>query len=706
VLELLDPLRARIHAGDNTHGFTERQRLLADLAPGIEKIPLEERYATVLATLLSGVSTPIEADDVILGRVVEGPLGSGSEWHPNLPGFSSYGHITPDYPTLLEKGLRRIAQEARETAERVGDQEARWFADSTSCCCEAVVSYAERYAQAALRVARSSGGPGRERLERAAVALQAAPAGPAPDFFSALQGIWVFHLVLSCYVGARDFAFGRIDQYLLPLYQRGLADGTLSRDLARAYLAHFLIKTKEITGTATDNHRPKPVPSFASNQYLVIGGRAADGHDESNALSSLFLEAACLAKVPQPGINVRLHRGTGRELKAAAAGALPTCQHQIQFWNDERTIPALQSLGVPCADASGYDLTACNRVSLPGALDWRSCDAFHNLAHWLLLALGAGQDPLTGQCAVEAIPGPAELLSLEDVLGAYAKVVRQVLARSVVERSAWMQGDPREFQLESVLLQDCVARGRGYASGGLSRRAQFHFFGGVATAANSLAAIHHLVFKQRRFELPRFLRIVADNFAGHEDLRQEILHRVPKFGNDEEDVDRLARRLCTIALDALAAAPNPHGHLLLPSIYSLYCHIAWGQALPATPDGRRRGEPVSENQSPTYGTDTAGITALLHSVARLPLERTPAGGLNVKLASAPDPQAVLQLTESFFELGGVHVGYTFVSAKDLLAAQLHPAEYRTLCVRVTGFSEYFLALAPEHQAAIIARTEY
>jgi len=328
------------------------------------------------------------------------------------------------------------------------------------------------------------------------------------------------------------------------------------------------------------------------------------------------------------------------------------------------------------------------------------------MAHWLLVALVGGKDPVSGEVTVTDLPQPSDMQSIDSILAAFAAVATQAIRAAVRERSEWMRGDETAFHFESVLLRDCVQRGRDLNHGGLMYRSQYHFFGGVATTANSLIAIRKLVFEQRRFALPEFLRIVADDFAGHEDLRQEIVNAFPKYGNGDAEADEIARAVCDIALDALAAAPNPDGHLLFPSIYSLYCHIGWGRQLPATPDGRLAGEPISENQSPTHGTDRLGTTALLRSVARLPLDRTPMGGLNVKLAFKPQPQTVLDLVASFFELGGIHVGFSFVDRETLLAAQVSPAEYRTLCVRITGFSEFFASLSPEGQQDVIARTEH
>lgn len=686
----LDALRERIFAGDNTHCFVERQQVLSELAPVLDTLPAATRHASILERLLERASTPIEPEDVLLGRMVEGPVPPGQDVVYGLPGFGSAGHLTPDWEALLHKGLRGLAADAAATAARLDDDESREFATNVTRCCAAVCAFAERYADAAEAQAATASPPRAVELRRAAACLRAFPAGPAPSFAAALQGLWLVHLVLSCFIGARDFAFGRLDQLLLPLYRQDLADGSLTEDEALALVAHFLMKTKEITGTTTDNFRPKPIPSFASNQYVVLGGRAPDGTDASNELSVLFLDAARLVRMPQPELNIRLHRDTSPDLKRAVERALPACHAQVQFWNDDLIIPQLQALGFTEAAAHGYALTACNRLNLPGAMDFRGGDAFHNMAQWLMTAL-------------DRTPAAD---SLDALLDAFAQIAAAALAASVVERAAWMRGGEHSFHFESALLNDCVARGRDMSRGGLRHPAQFHFLGGVATVTNSLLAIEHLVFRRRRFSLREYRDIVASGFAGHEALRQEVISALPKYGNDDTAADGLAARVCEIGLDALQAAPNPDGHLLLPAIYSLHVHVAWGQQMGATPDGRLPGEPISENQSPVHGTDRAGVTALLRSVARLPLQRTPTGGLNLKLAFRPDPAAALQLVESYFALGGIHLGFTVVDRATLLAAQASPAEFRSLCVRVTGFSEFFIALSPEAQADVIARTEH
>jgi len=205
-------------------------------------------------------------------------------------------------------------------------------------------------------------------LRQAADALDLCPAGPARDFFSALQSIWLIHFITSCYSGARDFAFGRMDQYLLPYYRAGLRDGSLSPELGRHYLAHFFLKTKEITGTVTDNYRNKPVPSCASNQYVTIGGLTPDGQSAVNELSFTILDAVQEANVPQPEINVRWAAHDSQEFKLAVAKSMVRNGHQIQLWNEDAILSTLARDYplIATTDAQDYSFTACNRINFPG----------------------------------------------------------------------------------------------------------------------------------------------------------------------------------------------------------------------------------------------------------------------------------------------------------------------------------------------------
>ena len=709
----LAALRERVLAADNRCCFIERETLLAEFDGMADQFPPERRYAHCLEFLLARVSTPIDEHEAILGRAVEGvPLSAGVPDEIRWKEFTNWnilgspGHMTLDYETLLAKGLHGIAADAQATAGRLGTPRAWLFAENAAHCAGALEAYARRYAAAARAAANAVGGdadpPGvakRAALLRAAAALDCVPHGPARDFCSALQSVWLVHMLMSCYIGGRDYGFGRMDQYLWPFYLRDVEAGRLDDATAVWLLAQFMARANIIAGTACAHYRTKPVPCQSSKQYIILGGATPGGRDQSNRLSLLFLEAARLVQLPEPILNVRWHPGIDAPLKSAAAAASIALQGQVQFMND-RLIPAsLVRKGIAPDDAYGYTANGCSRID---AGPTHSCNE-HYLCpvHWLHDALRAA-----AHCA-----------SFEDLFTAFehacrtqlgrivATCVREAEIEPVYERS-FTNDAGEHFHLESLLVRDCVARGLNTCQGG--PRYLFHtfWFAGIATITNSLMAVKHLVFDQGRFSLADLLAIVAANFEGHEPLRQEIIGAIPKYGNDLDQPDALAARVAAMLMDALEQTPAPPRHILYGSFYSLMNHQHIGRDFPATLDGRRAGEPLSENQSPTYGTDVRGITATLKSVARLPFDRACSGCLNLRLHRNLAPAKLVALIDAFFSMGGAILGVTFVDRATLEAALERPEEYRSLYVRMYGFSEYFTCLPRNEQLEIINRTEH
>lgn len=681
-------LKERIFAGDNAACYLEREQIL------VECDARELTPVAAFAELLGRVGTPVEDDDVFLGRVVE------ACWPVEMPGpqleyrsLNTNGHMTLDWATLLTRGLHGIAADAAETARRLDTADARQFAADAAGYAATVEAYARRYAAAARdRAARSADPLARARLLRAAAALETVPCQPATDLFSALQAIWLVHMLTSCYLGSRDFAFGRLDQYLWPYYTRDCAHGVEDDDSVRALLAHFLLKTNEITGTSTWNYQQKPIPCMATKQYLVLGGGDASGREASNRLSTLVLDAALCVRLPEPVLTVRLSATTPESFRNKVAEATIVLQSQLHFYNDDLILPALERQGVPAAEAADYSMIGCCRLDLGGRMDdgLMLSYHYHNTADWLLCALHDA----------------ASITSFDELLAQFAHVCTAKVHESVSAAAARLADHQADTacRFESLLLRDCVARGLNYRAGGVRYRPQGHLLGGIATVANSLLAIKRLVYEEQRYTLAQYLAIVDANFAGHEPLLHEVRTRLPKFGNDDPAVDGIAARVGDILLDAFDGCAVPADQVLLTGFYSLNAHHDWGRDLPATPDGRLPGEPVSENQSPTYGTDRHGVTALLSSVARLPLARTVMGGLNVTFSGDITPEKVAALLRTYFSLGGLHVGFTMLDRQTLLEAQQHPDRHRSLCVRLYGYSEYFVALSPEEQQEILTRT--
>ena len=699
--DVLERLRDRVFAGDEEACFIEREEVLADL--GNHTFPAcGERVCATFEAILGRISTPIDPDDVFVGRIVEGRprrpmrgIGGGGSSHPAnpfaIPGWMQ-GHMTLHHQALVDRGLAALAAEARATAAESGDGDQERFAGRLGRAVMAIGVFAGRYALAAH--AAASAHPtavGRNRLERAANALERVPLAPAANLFEALQSIWLVHLIFSAVVGGRDFAFGRLDQILYPLYNRDLAGG-MPRKEAVLLLAHFMQKTNEITGLGPAfGERRKPIPCMASKQYLVLAGGNECGQPAHQDLSHALLEAAKTARQPEPDLYVRWHPKADKRWRDAVADAAVRLQGQVQIVNEPVMLRALTDTGLPPEMAWQATFSGCCRVDLPGE---PAQERYHNAAGWLVEALGYDSSGV-GEAA-KAVNSMEQIL---DRLKAIATENMDSVHRELL--ALHRQGDV--FHVESLLLRDCPRRARDAFADPNRRRMCCHFFAGIATIADSLAALDHFVFGNGRMRLPEFLGILASDFAGHDDLVRKIA-RLPKFGNHDDVADRWAARAGRILVEALPREPSQWVHVC--GFFSLNAHVALGKAMVATPDGRRAGMPISENQSPGPGADRNGPTALLGSLARLPFDRTPAGGLNLRLTADTPPAAVRALIEGYFGQGGLHLGITAVDRAVLEDARLHPERHRDLLVRITGFSERFVTLPQALQDEIIARTTH
>ena len=419
-----------------------------------------------------------------------------------------------------------------------------------------------------------------------------------------------------------------------------------------------MIKFNEITGTATENYAIKPIPCHASKQYLTLG-------PDYSQFEILLVEAAKLVHLPQPTLNFRLRDDF--ELAGSAAEAL--------------------NLGLTPEIAENYTFTACNRVDLPGILSnmVSRIDCFDSTLAWF-------RDAVTSASSVDEVTERLFRIACcamkEDMLN---------------KRNNIYTGEP-VFQLESLFIGSCIQSCRDIRQGGADLLRWHHWmFSGIANMADGMAALKIL---NARMPYERIVRILESNFNGKEEMRQEILNRFPKYGNGLPEVDHWATELGNILIDAFEQAARETGFIAVPSFYSLTNHAIFGAVLGATPDGRKAGDPISENQSPVHGMDRNGPTDLLRSVASLPLERCICGGLNLKFGTRPDAAVLRALLKTFFKMNGLHLGFTFVDRATLEAARKNPVSCRTLLVRKTGFSEYFTALSQEEQQEIIDRTEH
>ncbi|MBN1400622.1 MAG: hypothetical protein JXA74_07280, partial [Anaerolineae bacterium] len=618
---------------------------------------------------------------------------------------------------LLAEGLAGIRRRAEAHLARLEGNDAatrskRDFLQGAAIACEAIAGYARRYADEAERLAREAPTPERreELLEIAAICRRV-PAGPAHTLHEALQAIWLVDLVLHAVVGARDFSPGRMDQYLYPYYRADLSAGRITPEGALELVQCFFLKCSEVIGLADQANARKRSLCQDSVQYVVLGGQTASGEDAVNPLSFLCLRAGYL-KLKQPTIKVRYHPGIDRDFWREACRLL-RAGGSVGIYNDLVEIPAFTSVGVALADARNYVHYGCCNANVPGK-EGSLLERWHSLPKLLELALNEGVDTLTDERSGAPTPPAETLRTFDDLIEALQAQMRHALE---AERAAYppLTDDDLarcSFTLESIFLEGCIEAGRDWRLGGTAYWHKSQHAVGIGTATDALAAIQTLVYDEGQLSLGALREVLRADFAGHEGLRQRALNRCPKFGNDDPRADAIAARLGELWCDeVLRCNAVPHSVRFWPEIYSYHNNRRLGRQTGATADGRLSGESLSENQSPVYGMDRKGVTACLNSMAKLPFERTPGGGTNLKLhpsavAGEEGLNALADLIETYFRQGGQHLQFNIVDAAMLRQAQAQPERYRDLSVRVTGYSAYFVTLAPEVQADLIRRTEH
>lgn len=419
--------------------------------------------------------------------------------------------------------------------------------------------------------------------------------------------------------------------------------------------------------------------------------------------------------LPQPNLSVRLSEKTSEDIMKKAIKVVSKGSGMPQFFNDKAVIASLEELGVSRDDAMDYAIVGCVELTTQGNnLGWSDAAMF-NLNKALELTLTGGKCLLTGEKIGLDVGNIAEYQSFEELEEAFRKMLdhymdRMVKACEEVEK-AHIALLPTPFL--SAVINDCMEKGVDVTAGG----AHYNFSGiqmiQVANLADSLAAIKQLVFDEKKISGLELLEALEHNFQGYEVLRTMLLNKVPKYGNDIEWVDQLGAKWAEYFKQKLSTYTNYRGGKYHTGMYTVSAHVPMGENIGASPDGRFAGTPLADGgMSPVYGRDTNGPTAVLKSVSRLDKTLTSNGGLlNMKFlpeffSTETGISKFAQFLRSFVDLEIPHIQFNVVNREDLIAAKQNPENYRSLTVRVAGYTAYFTELAGELQDEIIARTSY
>jgi trans-4-hydroxy-L-proline dehydratase len=579
---------------------------------------------------------------------------------------------------------------------------------------DAIMRFAARHAARALQLADLESDPTRRReLERIAEVCARVPAHPPRSFHEAIQAYWFVHLGVITELNTWDsFNPGHLDQHLYPFYARGLRDGTLTEESARELLACLWIKF---------NNQPAPpkvgVTAAESGTYtdfanINSGGLRSDGSDGVNDLSYVILDVIDEMRLLQPSSNIQLSAKTPDRFLLRACEIIRKGWGQPSLFNADTVVEELLRQGKSLADARAGGTSGCVETGAFGKEAY-ILTGYFNLPKILELALNDGVDPQTGIRLGPSTGTPADFETFEAVVAAFGRqLTHQVGVKTrganIIER-LYATAMPAPFL--SILIDDCIARGRDYNDGGARYNTTYIMPVGLGTLVDSLSAIRCHVFDRAEVTLGGLVEALRRDFAGAEPLRQRLWNRTPRYGNDDDGADDILRTVFDAVSDTIEGRPNTRGGEYQVNYLSTTCHVYFGSRVGATPDGRVAFEPLSEGISPVQGADRRGPTAVIRSAAKLDHARTGGTLLNQKfspdlLRTDADLAKLAQMVRAYFALGGHHIQFNVVTADTLRAAQAEPEKYRDLIVRVAGYSDYFCDLTRALQDEIISRTEH
>ena len=624
------------------------------------------------------------------------------------------GHLIVDYRGVIEKGIERRAQEAAERKKQTTDPKKIEFYEASEITIKGVIRYAERFGDLAESLSVQEQDTVRKaELKQIAEVCRRVPAKPARSFHEALQSFWFIQLLVQTESNGHSISTGRFDQYMYPLLKRNIESGHLTRDEAVALLEMLWIKFASII-KLRDEYYSVAFAGFPMFQNLTIGGQDSEGKDACNDLTEIILEVTGNARVTQPTVSFRWHKGTPEEFKLKVVDVISKGLGMPGVFNDEVIIPMMLDKGTDPQEANNYSILGCVEPIIEGKSDPRQNIGYVNLPKILEVTLNNGRDPRTGTLVGLKTGNPREFDSFEELWRAYEKQIEHAVELLVradrIAAGALAERKPTPFI--SSLLEGCLESGKNMQDGGGVYNSGGIMGVGVGIVADSLSMLRKHVFEEKTISMEEMLEAVSKNFEGHEEFRVRLQNDPDKYGNDIERVDFLARDIGRVFCNSIQSRMTTRDGPYHGALFSVSMYIPQGEVLGATPDGRKAGIMLSDGVSPTQNQDVHGPTAAMKSVARLDHELCYNGTLyNMKFTpdyfeNEASRKKFISLIEGYFELGGLHVQFNVVDKETLEDAKINPLQHRDLIVRVAGYSAYFIELDPFVQDEVIARTEF
>ena len=585
--------------------------------------------------------------------------------------------------------------------------------EAMAISCDAAILFAERHAELAEQMAEKEQNLQRKKeLEKIADVCRWVPAHAPRDLWEAIQMYWFVHLGTVTELNGWDSMNpGHIDQHLWPFYEKGLQEGTLTREDAKELLSCLWIKF---------NNQPAPpkvgVTALESGTYndftnINIGGVDRNGESATNDLSYMILEIQEELHELQPGLSIHIAKNTPDEFLLEGIKVIRQGHGYPSIFNPDTYIQELVREGKTLEDAREGGCSGCIEVGAFGKEAYL-LTGYLNTPKILEITLNNGIDPQTGKKLGLETGDPRSFKTFEELYEAWHKqmvyfVNLKLSVNNYIERMFSLYA-PATFL--SLYIDDCIEKGKDYYSGGARYNTTYIQCTGLGTITDCFTTLKKHIFEDQRYTMDEILEACANNWEGKEKMRQYIRNRTPFFGNDDAYADTIAVRVYDDLVKAIEGRPNTRGGKTQLNMLSTTCHNYFGSVCGATPNGRFAHFAISDGTSPAHGSDSHGPTAVIKSLGKL--DQTKSGGtlLNVRfvpqlLKREEDQKKLASLIRTYFKLGGHHIQFNIVDTATLHDAQKHPEEYRDLLVRVAGYSDYFNDMTEQLQNEIIARTE-
>lgn len=585
--------------------------------------------------------------------------------------------------------------------------------EAMAISCDAAILFAERHAALAEEKAAKEQNPQRKKeLEKIADVCRWVPAHAPRDLWEAIQMYWFVHLGTVTELNGWDSMNpGHIDQHLWPFYQKGIEDGTLTRDKAKELLSCLWIKF---------NNQPAPpkvgVTALESGTYndftnINIGGVDRNGENATNDLSYMILEIQEELHELQPGLSIHIAQNTPDEFLLEGIKVIRQGHGYPSIFNPDTYVQEMVRAGKTIEDAREGGCSGCIEVGAFGKEAYL-LTGYLNTPKILEITLNNGIDPQTGKKLGLETGDPRSFKTFEELYKAWHKqmvyfVNLKLSVNNYIERMFSLYA-PATFL--SLYIDDCIEKGKDYYSGGARYNTTYIQCTGLGTITDCFTTLKKHVFEDKRYTMKEMLDACASNWENGEKMRQYIRNHTPFFGNDDAYADTIAVRVYDDLVKAIEGRPNTRGGKTQLNMLSTTCHNYFGSVCGATPNGRFAHFAISDGTSPAHGSDSHGPTAVIKSLGKL--DQTKSGGtlLNVRfvpqlLKRDEDQRKLASLIRTYFKFGGHHIQFNIVDTATLHDAQKHPEEYRDLLVRVAGYSDYFNDMTEQLQNEIIARTE-